>query len=292
MAGRPRISARSRGIVSNASGARLYPETDGFPRTRPSLTTTILTAFVLGCFAGLVPGPYTTMVAGTGLERGFRAAVKLAWTPLVTDVPPLLVTALVLETLSGTALSVLGVAGGVIIGVVGVRFLRRHGPDVSVLERLERGESAPSRESAEGSESGRSRTGEGGRDVREGSGAQSATLGHVVLGTLLSPAPWIFWLVVGSPLALRSWNRSEAEGVLFVVVLFATNIGTATWLAWIASHSRRLLTARWRTWILRVAGTGLLVAGALLVWQAATGNFESLVRQQETVRSVVEEQTR
>lgn len=276
------------------------------------MTATILTAFVLGCTAGLVPGPYTTMVAGTGLERGFRAAVKLAFTPLVTDVPPLLVTALVLESLSGTALSALGAAGGVIIGVVGVRFLRRHGPDVSVLKKLERPGGAEASDAGNGpgargagSESpdagGEAPTGPGARDdggragAGRGSGSadrgQSATFGHVVLGTLLSPAPWIFWLVVGSPLMLRSWNRSELEGVLFVTILFATNIGTATWLAWLASHSRRLLKPRWRRWILRLAGTGLLVAGALLVWQSMTGNFESLIRQQETVRSVVEEQT-
>lgn len=235
------------------------------------MIATIVTAFVLGCFAGLVPGPYTTMVAGTGLEKGFRAAVKLAFAPLVTDIPPLLVTALVLESLEGTALRVLGAAGGTVIGLVGVRFLRRHRPDRSVLESLERGE----------------RSAEAGLE-----GAQSATFGHVVLGTLLSPAPWIFWLVVGSPLMLRSWNRSPLEGVLFVVILFGTNIATATGLAWVASHTRGFLAGRWQRRILQVAGAGLVIAGGLLIWQALTGNFESLIRQQESVRDVVEEQTR
>lgn len=230
------------------------------------LTTTILVAVLLGSFAGLVPGPYTTMVAGTGLERGLRPALKLALAPLVTDIPPLLVTAFVLERLSGTALSALGVVGGVIIAVVGIRFLRRHRPDPRILESLEDGDD----------------------DARP---EQSATFTHVVLGTLLSPAPWIFWLVVASPFMLRSWNRSSFEGALFVVLLFATNIGTASGLAWLASRGRRLLAGPWLRRILRVAGVGLLAAGALLVWQALAGNFEALIRQQETVRSIIEEQT-
>lgn len=237
------------------------------------MITTILIALVLGSFAGLVPGPYTTMVAGTGLEKGFRAALKLAFTPLLTDVPPLLVTALVLESLDGTALSALGVAGGIVIAVVGIRFIRRHRPDASVLEALERREPSRPRD---------------GEEARE----QSATFGHVVLGTLLSPAPWIFWLVLGSPLMLRSWNRSPVEGVVFVVVLFTTNIGTASGLAWVASRTRSFLAGEWQRRILRLAGTGLVVAGGLLIWQALTGDFESLIRQQESVRSVVEERAR
>lgn len=224
------------------------------------MVTTVLTAMILGLFAGLAPGPYTTMVVGTALERGFRPAARLALAPLVTDVLPLVVTALVLERLSFTALTVLGVMGGILIAMIGVRFLSRH--------------SSPLQDEAE---------------LR--AGGPSARFGHVVLSSLLSPAPWLFWLVVGSPLLLSAWERSPAQGVLYVVLLFGTNIGSATTLAWGASHGSRLIRPRRRRHVLRAVGGLLVAAGAFLVWQSLEGDFQRLVDRQEAFRAAVEEGT-
>lgn len=220
------------------------------------MVTTIVTAFILGLFAGLAPGPYTTMVVGTGLERGFRPAARLALAPLVTDILPLAVTALVLDRLSWTALTALGILGGVVVGVIGIRFLTRQAEPLE--EELH-------------------------------SEAQSARFSHVVLSCLLSPAPWLFWLVVGSPLMLQAWERGPEQGVVYVVVLFATNIGSASGLAWAASHGYRLLQPRWRRYLLRAVGVALLAAGAFLVWQSLSGDFQRLIDHQEALRTVVEE---
>ena len=162
------------------------------------MTTTILTAVVLGTFAGLAPGPYTTMVAGTALEKGFKAGFLLALTPLITDVVPMVLSALVLDRLSGLALTLLGLIGGAVIILVGVRFLRGHSKVQASLSKS-------------------------GEPLRR----QSATPSHVIASTLLNPAPWLFWLIIASPLLLRSWNRSPKEGVVFVALLFLTNICSA-----------------------------------------------------------------
>jgi threonine/homoserine/homoserine lactone efflux protein len=197
------------------------------------------------------------MVAGTALEKGFKHGLILALTPLVTDVPPLLFSALLLERLGWTALTMLGISGGAVILVVGLRFLRRHGSSGNLLGGAHEG--------------------------------QSAHLGHVLASSLLNPSPWIFWLVVASPFLLRSWNRSTTEGITFVAVLFVTNISTASSLAWIASHSRKLLAPVWQRRALRVVGVTLVLVGALLCWQATVGNFQALIDQQSVIRSVVEE---
>ena len=221
---------------------------------------------VLGAMAGLAPGPYTTMVAGTALERGFKAGFLLALTPLVTDVVPMLASALLLDKLGGLALTLLGITGGAIIIVVGFRFLREH------LKT-----SLP-----HGSDGGPPQSGPAER-------RQSAQVGHVIASTLLNPAPWLFWLIIASPLLLRSWNRSPGEGVVFIFLLFFTNIATATSLAWAASHSRKLLTAHWQRRSLKVVGVVLILAGSFLCWQATVGNFQNLIDQQEIIMSVVED---
>jgi threonine/homoserine/homoserine lactone efflux protein len=221
---------------------------------------TIVIGSVLGMFAGLAPGPYTTMIAGTGLERGFKPATRLAFVPLVSDVPPLILTALVIETLSDSVLALLGVAGGLVVIYIGARFLRRSRVGPTPLD-LEHPLPEP----------------------------QSATFWHVALGTLLSPVPWLFWLIVGSPLMLRSWGRSPTEGLLFIGIVFTVNISTATGLAYAASHTRRILATHWQKRVLGGVGLVLVAAGLVLLIEAAIGDFQGLVEQQETIRSMVED---
>jgi threonine/homoserine/homoserine lactone efflux protein len=200
------------------------------------------------------------MVTGTALERGFRAGAPLALTPLVTDLPPMFFSALLLDRLGWRALTALGVVGGAIILVVGIRFLRRNW-------------SHDDRRAGEAS---------GGR-------GSSAGLAHVLLSGLSNPAPWVFWLVVASPLLLRAWSRGPGEGLLFVVLLFGTNVTTALGLAWAASRTRILLNPRWHQRTLQAVGTTLVLVGALILWQSAVGNFQTLIDRQESLRSAVED---
>ncbi|MGD2122324.1 MAG: LysE family transporter [Gemmatimonadota bacterium] len=242
------------------------------------MTTTILTAVLLGTFAGLAPGPYTTMVAGTALEKGFKAGFILALTPLVTDVIPMLFSALLLDRLGELALTMLGITGGAIVFVVGIRFLREHSKE----EQLPVSH-GPNSEAAPGT-GGNEATG-----ARPGNRRQSALAGHVIASTLLNPSPWLFWLIIASPLLLRAWNRSPGEGVLFAGLIFLTNISTASTLAWVASHSRRFLNPDWQRRSLKLVGITLILAGSFLCWQATVGNFQNLIEQQEAIRSAVEE---
>jgi threonine/homoserine/homoserine lactone efflux protein len=218
------------------------------------------------------------MVAGTALEKGFKAGFILALTPLVTDVVPMLFSALLLDRLGELALTMLGITGGAIVFVVGIRFLREHSKK-DPLDNADDG-SAETGHDPSVAEAATS-AGEGRR--------QSALAGHVIASTLLNPSPWLFWLIIASPLLLRAWNRSPGEGVLFASLIFLTNISTASTLAWIASHSRRFLNADWQRRSLKFVGVTLILAGSFLCWQATVGNFQNLIEQQEAIRSVVEE---
>jgi threonine/homoserine/homoserine lactone efflux protein len=214
------------------------------------MLTTILFAVILGTFAGAAPGPYTTMVIGTSLQRGFKEGFKLALVPLVTDVIPLVLTVFILDALDFTALTLLGITGGTLIGMVGVRFIRHNGPPAM-----------------EGDEP-----------------FHAATFGHAAASTFFSPAPWVFWLVLAGPMTVRALERSATEALVFLGLLFATNIGTATLLAWGVSHSRKIIHRSVRYRVLQLAGVALIGAGAFLIWQAMEGNFQGMIEQQEGMR--------
>jgi len=208
------------------------------------LLSAFLPALVLGLLAGVAPGPYTTMVVATGLERGFRAALPLAMAPLLTDLAPLLLSSLILTSLSPDLVTAMGWAGGLIVVAIGLRLLTRHWPQAD----------APARRGGE-------------------KGPATVRFWHVVAGTVLSPAPWLFWLGLASPLFLRQWGNDWRLGLFFLVVLFVTNIGSASALAWAASHGRRVMAPYWRGRMLRFLGIALILAGGYLIVQAAQGNL-------------------
>jgi len=214
---------------------------------------TILTAFLLGLFAGAVPGPYTTVVASTALERGFRPAMVFALIPLVTEIPPMLVTVIFLQSVNYDILTAVGIVGGLAIAYIGVRMFRRQSSGFS---------GDPSRE-------------------------RRRTFQAMALGGLMSPAPWIFWLVAAGPLFLRSWNRSHTQGVIFAAVLLTMFISTAMGIAWLASHGRRVITENRRRKILRGVGVILVAAGGVLLWQSIEGNFQAMIKRQEALRERV-----
>jgi threonine/homoserine/homoserine lactone efflux protein len=223
------------------------------------LIACVLIAATLGLLAGLAPGPYTTMVAATGLERGFRAAVPIALAPLVTDVPPMVVATFVVRTLNWPALTLLGLAGGVLIAMVGVRFLRAH--------------SIPGMPPTAGE--------------RPSGARQSVRLAHVLTANLLNPAPWVFWFVLAGPLLLVQLRAGWLRGAAFVVVLFGVNILSASSLAWLASHGRRAMAPVNQRRVLVAVGITLACAGVFMVWQALEGNFQALIDRQAAVRGVL-----
>lgn len=208
----------------------------------------ILTAMVLGFFAGAVPGPYTTVVASTALERGFRPALRLALVPIVTDFPPMIIMSMILDRVNFEVLTVVGMVGGLLFAILGFRFIVRQGAGFE--DRMP--------------------------EVKEG-----RAFWTLASAGLLSPAPWIFWLVAASPLLLRQWNQYWLDGVVFAFVLFLMLIGTATALAWGASHGHRVLDPRIRRRVLRTTGAFLIVAGGVMIWQSWEGNFQRMVQQQE-----------
>lgn len=216
----------------------------------------VIAGSLLALLTGYLPGPFTTMVASTGLHRGVRAGARLSLVTFVTDLPPMFLTAFVLTKLNSEILRIIGFLGGFIVLYLGVKVFRRAGEPLPKGPRI--------------------------RD-------EIHDLLTVAVGGLLSPAPWLFWLVVGSPLLIRSLSRGWWEAGVFSLSFFGVLIATQISVAWLASRGGRLAGDKWRPRILRMVSVLLFVGGALVVWQSWVGNFVTLIKSQESLRSAVEE---
>jgi len=187
----------------------------------------VLVGLGLGLGAGLAPGPLLALVITTSLARGFRAGLRVALSPLVTDSIMIAVSVLVVRELPARAAGVLGVVGGLYVVWLGIESLREETVAVETAD-------APD------------------------------PLKRGVLVNLLSPHPWLFWLTVGGSVVVSAWAEAPAYSVAFVVMFFVAMTGTKVMVAAAVSTGRKTLTERGLHRAHRVAGVLLLLTGVLL----------------------------
>ena len=186
---------------------------------------------VLGLSAGLSPGPLLALVVAQSLRHGMGEGAKVALSPLITDLPIIALSLLVLSQVQGHAglLGAVSLAGAAFVGKLGLDGLR--------TPRLELDPAAVAP-----------------RSLRQG-----------VAVNLLSPHPYLFWITVGAPTMLKGWERSPLAGAGFLALFYVGLVGSKLLVAVLSGASRRLLAGPACAWTMRVLGALLLAFAALLV---------------------------
>jgi threonine/homoserine/homoserine lactone efflux protein len=195
----------------------------------------LLVGLGIGLAAGISPGPLLMLVITSTLRGGLRHGVAVAVAPLLTDAVVVGVTLATLGRIPQQWLSVLGVVGGAVVMVIGVR---------TVLE---------GRVATLGTEPA----------ALGGQLTTALTRGGVV--NFLSPHPWITWITALGPLTVATWRDSQPAGVSLVAGFYLTLVGSKIAVAGLVAGGRRRLTdAGYRRAVVG-AGAALVALGALLV---------------------------
>jgi threonine/homoserine/homoserine lactone efflux protein len=160
----------------------------------------------------------------------------VALAPLVGDVFVIACCLLLLAQLPSVVFALLGVGGGLYVLFLGWETLKI----VPVA-------TVPTAEAA-------------------GSVLQSLRRGLVV--NLLNPHPYLFWLTVGGPLVLQSYDRSAFSAILmFLGGFYGCLVGSKVLLALLIHSGRARLQSRGYRLTLQLSGMLLLVLGGRLVWE-------------------------
>ncbi|MFD2111544.1 LysE family transporter [Thiorhodococcus fuscus] len=185
---------------------------------------------LLGISAGLAPGPLLALVISETLRHGVQAGVRIAFAPVLTDLPIILATWFLVSGLADfhPVLGVISLLGAAFVFSMGYEGLRTTGIDVS---------------SAEGP-------------------AKSLTKG--VLANFLSPHPYLFWFGVGAPIMSEASAASAAAPWVFVVSFYLLLVGSKLALALIAGRSRSYLNGRVYRNLMRLLGLLLMLLAGLL----------------------------
>lgn len=183
---------------------------------------------VLGVSGGLAPGPMTVLVLVQTLRFGFGEGLKVALTPVLTDGPLLIGSALLVGALSGldTALAVISAVGAVFLLLLARESWKAELPDPDVSDEADHG-----------------------------------SIRKALLTNLFNPHPYVFWVAVGGPLVHEAAMSSSPVWSVggFLTGFFGGLCGSKVLLAWALARVRHRVSPRAYTWTMRVLSLVLVV---------------------------------
>jgi threonine/homoserine/homoserine lactone efflux protein len=192
----------------------------------------LVAGIFLGFSAGVAPGPLLALIIAETLQHNVKAGIKVALSPIITDLPIVLVTLFVLTGLSRfqAVLGVVSIFGGFFVCWLGYQNIRI----TRVNIRIEI--------------------------------AEENSLKKGIITNFLSPHPYLFWLSVGAPTTVRASNHSIFAAAAFIGGFYALLVGFKIVIAVIFARSRSFLAGRLYICTMRGLGVALVVLGALLVY--------------------------
>ncbi|SFM97922.1 LysE family translocator [Thermodesulforhabdus norvegica] len=194
----------------------------------------IATGILLGLGAGLSPGPLLALVVSETLRYGPRSGMKTALAPLITDLPIVALSFLILTRVasSGKVLGILSMLGAVVVMSMGIQTFLKPLP-------------------AEG---------------KNNNSDLSLLKGAVV--NFLNPHPYLFWFTVGGPLLMTALRSSRGAAVGFVLAFYVCLVGSKVLLALCVHGTKGLfLKGRFYEAFVRLLGLSLCVFAGLLFWE-------------------------
>jgi threonine/homoserine/homoserine lactone efflux protein len=189
----------------------------------------IILGAIFGFTAGISPGPLLTLVITETITHNKIEGIKIAIAPLITDLPIITATFFLLSRFShlNILLSLISFSGGIYLIYLGYKCLRTKGLEIDIQK----------------------------------SGPGSLIKGIVV--NILNPHPYLFWITVGTPIALKAYQISPGTAILYFVSFYFLFTGSKISVAIMVERAKIFLTDKIYIWTMRVLGFTLCIFASL-----------------------------
>lgn len=189
---------------------------------------------LLGLSSGLSPGPLLTLVLTQTIRHNKAEGIKVALSPLITDLPIILITVLILGRLAqfDIFLAIISFAGAVFIAYLGVESLR---------------------------------TKEMNLDVKD---SKSGSLKKGIIANFLKPSPYLFWTTVGTPLMLKAYKTDLLTSILFMILFYVFLIGSKVVVAFLVDRTKQFINQKIYLTLMRILGIALLIFSLIFLYDA------------------------
>ena len=187
---------------------------------------------ILGLSAGFAPGPLLTLVIAETLQHDIKAGIKVALSPILTDLPIILLTLFVLSKLSNFhgALGAITMLGGCFVLYIGYESISTEGVEIKLVEK------------------------------------RSKFLIKGALTNALSPHPYLFWFSVGAPTMTKAMDLNFVAPVAFIIGFYSFLIGSKVFLAILVGKSKSFMSGTIYIYTMRFLGLILCVLAMFLFY--------------------------
>ncbi len=185
----------------------------------------------LGLASGFSPGPLLTLVISETVNFGRKEGLKVAFAPLITDLPIILLCFLVLYYIrdNNVVFGVLSITGGIFLAYISRDNFRA-------------------------------------KKISQNNQVRITSLRKGIIANLLNPAPYIFWLTIGATTIVKGWTASFLFPIVFISSFYLCLIGSKVIIAIIVSRSMQFIRSGVFRWINYFLGVLLLFMAAKFVY--------------------------
>jgi len=191
----------------------------------------LIAGIILGLYSGFSPGPLLVLVISQTLTHGYREGVKVALVPVITDLPIILISIVLLSVVSGYNFIIgsISILGGLYVLYLAYGSINTKGLTSNF-------------------------------DIEE---PKSLKKGIIV--NLLNPSPYLFWITVGGPILITAYSRDIASPLLFITGFYTFLVGSKIILAYATGKSRDFLIGTSYVYIMRILGVFLIIFALYLI---------------------------
>ena len=184
----------------------------------------LISGIIFGLVAGISPGPLLALVISETLRHGKKEGILIAMAPLVTDLPIVFISVLILAKLSHfhLILGIISIAGALFVGYLAYESITVKPLSLSI------------------------------KTVRP----QSLRKG--IITNFLSPHPYLFWIAVGAPMALKAYKTNLLSALFFIGGFYFLLVGSKITTALLIDKSRDILKSRGYLYTIKTLGFLLL----------------------------------
>jgi threonine/homoserine/homoserine lactone efflux protein len=185
----------------------------------------LIIGIILGIYAGFSPGPLLVLLISQTLKHGYKEGIRVAFAPLISDIPIILICLLFLSIISNynSILGMISIIGGIYLGYLAYESFK-----TKILTKninLEK--------------------------------PKSLTKGVTL--NLLNPAPYLFWITIGGPIIIPAYQQNPTSPLIFIISFYILLVGSKIVIAYATGKSRDFITGRAYIYIMRVLGFVLII---------------------------------
>jgi threonine/homoserine/homoserine lactone efflux protein len=190
---------------------------------------------VLGSFLGLAsgtsPGPLLAVTISETLKHGKWEGIKVAMSPLITDLPIILAILFLLSHLTNynSIIGIIAFFGASYLIYSGIKSLKINSSSVEL--ELEKNNA-----------------------LKKG-----------IIVNFGNPHPYIFWISIGGPIIIKSLNTHVSNAILFILGFYIFLVGSKVIITLIVERSKSFISSKYYFSIIHVLGIVQIVFGLAFV---------------------------